>query len=302
MLIPQTAYICEVGPRDGLQNEKKILDIDTKVKLINDVVAAGIKIVEIGSFVHPKAVPQLADTDEVAKRIRRSPDVEYRALVSNVRGVERAIAAGVTKVKLTVSASESHNKKNWNRSTQQVIHDFDDCIRLAAENRIEVSGAISTAFGCPFEGAIAVQQVVEIIKAFEKIGIREISLSDTTGMAYPRQVYEMAVTVQQLFPQNEWWLHLHNTRGLALANIMAGLQAGIIRFDASFAGLGGCPFAPGASGNVATEDVVHMLELMGVKTGVDLDKIIGVANVVTQQVEHQTESFILKAGKSKTLQ
>lgn len=302
MLIPQKAYICEVGPRDGLQNEGKILGIDTKINLINDVVAAGIKIVEIGSFVHPKAVPQLADTDEVAKRIMRSPGVEYRALVSNAKGVERAIAAGVTKVKLTVSASESHNKKNWNRSTQQVIHDFDDCIQLAAVNNIEVSGAISTAFGCPFEGAIAIQQVVDIIKAFEKIGIHEISLSDTTGMAFPRQVYEMAVTVQQLFPQNEWWLHLHNTRGLALANIMAGLQAGIIRFDASFAGLGGCPFAPGASGNVATEDVVHMLELMGVETGINLDKLIEVANTVTEQVEHQTESFILKAGKSKALQ
>lgn len=300
-MLPKKITICEVGPRDGLQNEKIILSVEDKLQLIESAVASGITNIEIGSFVHPKAVPQMADTDEVAKRLSQYSQVEYRALISNARGVERAIAAGVKKVKLTVSSSESHNLKNWNKSTQDVIKGFADCLDLANKNGVEVSGAISTAFGCPFEGAIPMRQVIDIIYAFEQIGINELSLSDTTGMAYPTQVYEMSITVQKLFPKIEWWLHLHNTRGLALANIMAGMQAGITRYDASFAGLGGCPFAPGASGNVATEDVVHMCDLLGVDTGIDLDKLIEVGKLVRQMVGHDTESFILKAGKSQAL-
>lgn len=301
MQLPDNITICEVGPRDGLQNEKYIFSTQRKIELINDSVKAGVKYVEIGSFVSPKAVPQLADTDEVAKGIIRQPDVEYRALISNVKGMERAIHAGITKVKLTVSASESHNNSNWNRSTQEIIQGFYDCMELAAKRGIEVSGAIGTAFGCPFEGNIPREQVLNMVQTFISIGITEISLSDTTGMAYPSQVYEAGKIVKELFPNVKFWLHLHNTRGLAMANIIAGIQSGIVRFDTSFSGLGGCPYAPGASGNVATEDVIHMFDLMNINTGISVDKMIEIARGVRQEVGHETESFILKAGKSLVL-
>lgn len=301
MRLPESITICEVGPRDGLQNEKPILSAQRKIELINDVVNAGVKVVEIGSFVSPKAVPQLADTDEVAKGITRRPEVEYRVLISNLKGAERAIFAGITKVKLTVSASESHNKSNWNRSTAEVIRGFDDVMELAAKNGLEVSGAISTAFGCPFEGNISRKQVLDLVQTFSAMGVTEISLSDTTGMAYPSQVYEISKMARQQFPGVRFWLHLHNTRGLAMTNMIAGMQAGIVRFDASFSGLGGCPYAPGAWGNVATEDVIHMLDLMNIHTGINLDKMIEIAQKVRQDVGHETESFILKAGKSLAL-
>ncbi len=301
MQLPESITICEVGPRDGLQNEKHILSAQRKIELINDVVNAGVKVVEIGSFVSPKAVPQLADTDEVAKGIARRPEVEYRALISNLKGMERAIFAGITKVKLTVSASESHNKSNWNRSTTEVIRGFYDAMELAAKSGLEVSGAISTAFGCPFEGNIPRKQILDLVQTFISMGVTEISLSDTTGMAYPSQVYEVGKRARELFPSVRFWLHLHNTRGLAMANMLAGMQAGIVRFDASFSGLGGCPYAPGASGNVATEDVIHMCDLININTGINLDKMIEIAQEVRQDVRHETESFILKAGKSLVL-
>lgn len=290
--------ICEVGPRDGLQNEEKLLTVDQKIELIEEVVAAGAKIIEIGSFVHPKAVPQMADTDEVAKRLKRYDGVEYRALIMNLKGVERAEANGITKAKLTVSASRAHSLSNLNKTPEEAVKGFEEVANFAAKKGITISGAISTGFGYPNEGIIPIEDIYPIIDSYLQIGVSELSLSDTTGMANPQQVYEYAKAVKEKYPQILWNLHFHNTRGMGLANVVAGMQAGITRFDACFGGLGGCPFAPGASGNIATEDVVHMVNAMGVRTDYDLDKLITLARKVQDYVGREVSSFILKAGKS----
>lgn len=298
---PKKIIFCEVGPRDGLQNESTILTVDQKVALIEGVVDAGVKLVEIGSYVHPKAVPQMADTDEVARNFCRVEGVEYRALVANLKGVERALASGISKVKLTVSASESHAKANLNKSPQELIEGFKECIQFAHFHGAEVSGAISTAFGCPFEGKISPAQVEEIAGKMHGLGLTEISLSDTTGMANPRQVFNLATRMKSTFSDVKWFLHFHNTRGMALANMVAGMQAGIARYDASLAGLGGCPFAPGASGNIASEDMLHMLDEMGIETGIDLRRMIALAKQLQEWVGHSTDSSILKAGTCNDL-
>ena len=298
---PEKIIFCEVGPRDGLQNEPVMLSVEQKLKMIEGAADAGVPIIEVGSFVHPKAVPQMADTDEVVKRMKRKDGVEYRCLVANKKGVERALAAGITKVKLTLSASESHAKANLNKSINELLAGFEDCVSFAHEHGAQVSGAISTAFGCPFEGKIPVSQLINITNRFLDLGINELSLSDTTGMANPRQVYDTACEMTALFPSVRWFLHFHNTRGMALANITAGMNAGIIRYDASLAGLGGCPFAPGASGNIASEDVLHMLDEMGIKTGIDLDEMIALARELQGWVGHTTDSAILCAGKVSDL-
>lgn len=299
---PEKIIFCEVGPRDGLQNEKTLLSPAQKVTLIEGAAEAGVPIIEIGSFVHPKAVPQMADTDIVAKLIKKRPGVEYRALVANKKGVERAVEAGITKVKLTLSASESHARANLKKTTEELLEGFRDCSAFARENGAQVSGAISTAFGCPFEGKISLERLIYITERFiNDLGITELSLSDTTGMANPRQVFEIASEMHSRFPEVRWFLHFHNTRGMALANITAGLEAGIIRYDASLAGLGGCPFAPGASGNVASEDVLHMLGEMGIETGIDLDAMIELARGLQGWVGHCTDSSILRAGKCSDL-
>lgn len=298
---PERITICEVGPRDGLQNEKTMFSVEQKVELIESIVEAGIRIIEIGSFVHPKAVPAMADSDEVARRLKRRDEVEYRALIANLKGVERALAAGISKVKLTVSASESHCRANLNNTPEEIIAGFAKCVEFAEQNGMEVSGAIGTAFGCPFEGKVTVGQVEKVVARFIALGVKELSLSDTTGMANPRHVYQLACRMKEVFPQVRWVLHFHNTRGMALANIVAGMQAGITVFDSCFAGLGGCPFAPGASGNVATEDVIHMAHEMGIETGVNLEQVIQVARKVRETVGHETESFILKAGRCSDL-
>ena len=290
--------VCEVGPRDGLQNEDQLLTVEQKIELIEEAVAAGAKIIEIGSFVHPKAVPQMADTDEVAKRLKRFEGVEYRALIMNLKGVERAEASGITKAKLTVSASRAHSLSNLNKTPEEAVRGFKEVANFAAKKGITISGAISTGFGYPNEGIIPLEDIYPIIDSYLEIGVTELSLSDTTGMANPQQVYEYAKAVKERYPQILWNLHFHNTRGMGLANVVAGMQAGITRFDACFGGLGGCPFAPGASGNIATEDVVHMVNAMGVKTDYDLDKLIALAGKVQSYVGREVSSFILKAGKS----
>ena len=291
---PKSVTVCEVGPRDGLQNEKHMFTVEQKVELIDLMVEAGAKIIEIGSFVHPKLVPQMAETDEVAKRIRRKEGVEYRALVLNLKGIERAVAAGIKKVKLSVSASRAHSKANSNRTPEEVVRSFVECANYAAKNGVELSGAISTAFGCTIEGHVPLNRVLSLINCFREIGVRELSLSDTTGMANPRQVYEYCLLVREWFPDVTWNLHLHNTRGMGLANVMAGMLAGIDRYDASVAGLGGCPFAPGASGNIATEDVIHMCQEMGIETGFDLAKVLIVARKV-QEIVGKADSFLIRS-------
>jgi len=297
LIWPKKITVCEVGPRDGLQNEKVLLTVEQKIELIERSAQAGARIIEIGSFVHPKAVPQMADTDEVAKRMRRVDGVEYRALVMNLRGLERAEAAGIKKAKLTVSASRTHSLKNLNKTPEEAVHGFMECAEYAATHGIELSGAISTAFGCCFEGRVPLAQVISVVRCFQEIGVNELSLSDTTGMANPQQVYEYGVKVKEQFADVNWVLHFHNTRGMGLSNVVAGLLAGIGSYDACFAGLGGCPFAPGASGNIATEDLVHMLDEMGIDTGYDLVAGISIARFVRECIGHDTDSSILRAGR-----
>lgn len=298
---PEKVIFCEVGPRDGLQNEKTMLSVAQKIELIEAVAGAGVKIVEVGSFMRADAIPQMADTDEVCAKMKRVGGVEYRALVANLKGVERAKASGIDKVKLVLSASESHSMANLKRTPEELIEGFRKCTGYAADNGIEVSGAISTAFGCPFEGKIPFEKVAHFAEKLRGLGITELSLSDTTGMANPAQVYDLCEYMKERLPDVKWFLHFHNTRGMALANIIAGLQAGIIRYDASLAGLGGCPYAPGASGNVASEDVIHMLHEMGIETGVDLEKIIAIAKKLQSWVGHPTDSAVLRAGRVSDL-
>ena len=293
---PQEVTICEVGPRDGLQNEQHQFSIAEKVELIEMAVDAGAKIVEIGSFVHPKSVPQMTDTDEVARRLQHRVGVEYRALVMNVKGIERAEAVGVKKVKLSVSASKAHSLANMKRTPEEVVRSFAACAEYADVHGLEMSGAISTAFGCSMEGRVPLEQVLSVIACFRDIGVSELSLSDTTGMANPWQVYDYCLRVKQQFPEVTWNLHFHNTRGMGLANVVGGMLAGVTRYDASFAGLGGCPFAPGASGNIATEDVVHMCHEMGTNTGYDLQRLVELGNHIQKILGRKTESFILRAG------
>ena len=293
--------VCEVGPRDGLQNEKKILTVDEKVDLINKMSDAGFPVIEVGSFVSPKAVPQMANTDDVFKGITMRKGVGYRALIANARGVDRAAACGCKKVKLNVSASVSHNLANLNRTPSESVAVFKECVEKADAAGISISGSISMAFGSPWDREIPVKDIKDIVDAYLAVGIDEISLSDASGMGYPTQVYDICTEMKKAYPQVSWWLHFHNTRGLGIANILAGMQAGFTRFDASFAGVGGCPFVPGAAGNVAAEDLLHMCDMAGIKTGIDLDKAIAISREIVKIVEHATDSYILKAGKAKDL-
>lgn len=301
MQIPSSITLCEVGPRDGLQNEKTILTTEEKLRLIQGAANAGFSVIEAGSFVSPKAVPQMANTDEVFQKLERKDGVEYRALIANVKGVERAAACGCKKVKLNVSASKAHNLANLNCTPAESVARFGACVDAAKNAGIEVSGSISMAFGSPWDREIPLSDVKEITDSYLKVGITEISLSDASGQAYPSQVSQICGEMARDYPQVKWWLHFHNTRGLGIANILSGMQAGFTRFDTSFAGVGGCPFVPGAAGNVATEDVAHMCEEMKIATGLDLDKVLEVGRLLVRIVGHGTDSYLLRAGRSKDL-
>lgn len=301
MQLPSKITLCEAGLRDGLQNESMILETSDKLQIVNKLIHAGFKVIELGSFMSPKAVPQMADTDKLFLQFKDMKDIEFRALIANKRGVERAINCGCKKVKLNVSASLGHNLANINMTPEQSVEGFKEIYDLAIENGIEVSGSISMPFGSPWEGEISFEAVKSIIESYLKVGINEISLSDASGMAVPNQVYSICSEVQEEYSNVKWWLHFHNTRGMAISNILAAMQTGITRFDSSFGGLGGCPFIPGAAGNVASEDVVHMLDEMGIETGIDVKEIMEIARNMQQFVGHGTDSYLLKAGRSKDL-
>ena len=298
---PSRVTLCEVGLRDGLQNEAALLTVEQKLQLLDAVIDSGVKVVEIGAFVHPKAVPQMADTDALCRAMRKVEVVEYRALVPNLRGAQRAFDAGLTKAKLTVSASEAHCLANFNSTPVKMVEGFAECVDFSTRSGMALSGAISTAFGCPFQGRVPVEQVENVVEGFLRLGITELSLSDTTGMAHPRQVYELGTYMIEKFPQVRWVMHFHNTRDMALANIVMGIQAGVRMFDSAFAGLGGCPFAPGASGNVASEDVIHMLHEMSIDTGIDLLRAMATARLAASFVGHPATSAVLKAGRTVDL-
>ena len=299
--LPENINICEVGLRDGLQNEDKIVSVEEKIDLIEMVISSGVKVIEVGSFMSPKAVHQMASTDEVFKNIKKMEGVEYRALIANLKGVERAIECGCKKVKLNVSASKTHNLKNLNMTPSESVEGFKECVDLAKDNGIDVSGSISMPFGSPWESKISINEVKTIVKAYLEVGVKEISLSDASGMAVPNQVYKLCLALRQAFPEVKWILHFHNTRGLGNANILAGMHAGITWFDSSFGGLGGCPFVPGAAGNVITEDIVHMCQEMRINTSINLDKSIETAKKVRAIVGHDLPGYILKAGKNSDL-
>jgi len=301
MNLPSSITLCEVGLRDGLQNEKMVLSTEDKLMLLHGIIDAGFRVIEVGSFMNPKAVPQMADTDEIYKSIGSVAGIDLRALVPNLRGVLRAIDCGCKKVKLNVSASRQHNLKNLNMTPEQSVAGFAECVKVATENNIAISGSISMPFASPWEGRIPQADVDSIIDAYLNVGITEISLSDTSGMAVPIQVYQICQHVKEKYPNANWWLHFHNTRGVAIANIMAAMEAGMTQFDSSFGGLGGCPFVPGAAGNISTEDVIHMCDESGIETGIDIVKIMELSRKVQTLLGHSADSYILRAGRSSDL-
>jgi hydroxymethylglutaryl-CoA lyase len=276
---PERVTITEVGPRDGLQNEARIIDLADKVRLIDALSRTGLTRIEAASFVSPKAIPQMANASEVLAAIERSsahpeapegrPGVTYIGLVPNERGAQDAIAARVDEIAVVVSASESHNRANVNRSVTESLTAIHNIAALVSEAGVPWSGYISTAFGCPYEGEVAPERVLDIARELRDGGANAIALGDTIGVGNPRQVFELVRSLSEQMPAAEMRLHFHDTRGMALANVVAAMQAGATQFDGSIGGLGGCPYAPGASGNVATEDMVAMLHRIGIATGID---------------------------------
>ncbi|MEO4052723.1 hydroxymethylglutaryl-CoA lyase [Solibacillus sp. CAU 1738] len=292
--------ITEVCPRDGFQS-LPIIPTGVKVEIINAILACGFKQLEVTSFVHPKAVPQLSDADEVLMKINRPENVILRALIPNLRGLERAIYAQVDKVKVMLSATDSHSINNANSKTFDAMREFAPLVKRAKETNMHIGGSISVAFGCPYEGIVPMERLIEICKRYEQLGITEISLADTTGMANPVSVKRVISNVRDKFPDFRFSLHLHNTRGMAFANAVAGFDEGIRDFDSSIGGFGGCPYAPNASGNISTEDLVHGFEEMGINTNLNIDKIIEVAKDLQKRFPEYSDSFILKAGKISDL-
>jgi len=292
---PGQVSIREVGPRDGLQNEDPV-PTEGKVRLLDALSTTGVKRIEAVSFVHPKAIPQMADADEVWRQARRAPGVRYSALVPNTRGAQRAIAAGFTEVEVVVSASDTHNRRNVNRSTAESLDDIAELITLLHDAGATAEVIVATSFGCPYEGDIDPARVAGIVDRVVADGADRVAFGDTTGMATPRRVRELVTAVRDRQPDIPMLLHFHNTRGTALANVLAAVELGVTEFDASVGGLGGCPYAPGASGNVATEEVVHMLHDMGIDTGIDLDALLAAAELAEKLVGRSLPSGVLRAG------
>ncbi|HEX5994562.1 MAG TPA: hydroxymethylglutaryl-CoA lyase [Jiangellales bacterium] len=293
--LPSRVSLREVGPRDGLQNEDPV-PTDGKVALIDALSTTGLRRIEAVSFVHPKAIPQMGDADEVWARITRNPAVVYSALVPNVRGMQRALAAGFTDIEVVISASDTHNRRNINRSTDESLADVPELAAMAHDAGGTLQVIVSTAWGCPYEGDVPVERVLWVAGRAVAAGADSIAYGDTTGMATPTRVVSLVGVTRSAHPDVPLGLHFHNTRGTGLANVYAALQLGVDDFDASVGGLGGCPYAPGASGNIATEELVHMLEDMGVETGVDLDALIEAAAYAERLVGRELPSQVLRAG------
>jgi hydroxymethylglutaryl-CoA lyase len=293
--LPDRISLREVGPRDGLQNEDPV-PTDAKVALIDRLSATGVQRIEAVSFVHPKAIPQMADADEVWKQIRRDPGVRYSALVPNSRGAARALGAGFTELEAVVSASGTHNRKNVNRSTEESLDDIAVIIDAAHQAGVTCQVIVATAWGCPYEGDVPVERVVAVASRAVADGADTVSFGDTTGMATPLRVRALVGEFRSRHPETGLNLHFHNTRGTGLANVLTALELGVADFDASVGGLGGCPYAPGATGNIATEELIYMAEDMGVATGVDLEAMIDAAADAEQIVGRTLPSQVLRAG------
>jgi hydroxymethylglutaryl-CoA lyase len=294
--LPAAVTLYEVGPRDGLQNESRLVPTDDKVALIDALSGTGLPAIELTSFVNPKWIPQLADGVEVAQRVKRRPGVRYSALVPNRQGFESALKAGMEEIAVFLSASETHNKKNVNKTIAATLQAFTEVIPPALERGLRVRAYVSTVYGCPYEGKVDPAKALELCRDLRAMGCYQISLGDTIGVANPRQVRDLLSRVLGEIPGEAVAVHFHDTRGTALANILIAVEMGITTVDAALGGLGGCPYAPGASGNVATEDVVYMLEEMGVRTGVDLDRLIDCSRLASSLVGHEMPSKYYRAA------
>ncbi|MFB0844722.1 hydroxymethylglutaryl-CoA lyase [Paenibacillus oleatilyticus] len=295
---PASVTIKEVGPRDGLQNEKVFVSTEDKIAWINQLSGTGMKSIEITSFVNPKWIPALADAAEVAKGIERVPGIVYSALVPNRQGLERALEADVDEAAVFMSASETHNLRNINKSIDATFPVLKEVVQEALSAGKSVRGYVSTVFGCPYEGAVSVDEVIRVSETLFDMGIDELSLGDTIGIANPMQVQGVLDILLKRFDARKLALHFHDTRGTALANILVSMDMGITTFDASVGGLGGCPYAPGASGNVASEDLFYMLDAMGIQTGVHPEKLLAAARFIQEKIGRALPSRNLQVGSS----
>lgn len=298
--LPASVRIVEVGPRDGLQNEKVLIPTEQKIQFIQMLASAGLPVVEATSFVSPRAIPQLGDASAVMAGLTRFPATEYPVLVPNIKGMERAIGAGVRSIAVFTAASESFTRHNINATIAESLANFQPVVKLAQQEGIPVRGYISTVFGCPYEGRVAPQKVLDVARALLEMGISELSLGDTIGVATPNQVEEIIelLLYQGNIPVDQLAVHFHDTRGTALANVLTALQLGISIVDASAGGLGGCPYAPGAAGNLATEDLLYMLHGMGIETGVSLERVVEATSFIAPLLGHAPTSKYYQAAVS----
>lgn len=292
---PKQITIKEVGPRDGLQNESVFVPTADKIAWINQMSHTGLSYIEVTSFVHPKWIPALADAVEVAAGIERVPGVTYAALVPNAKGLERALTANIDEVSVFMSASETHNLKNINKTREETYPILAETTKAALAAGKSVRGYVSTVFGCPYEGAVAVDEVIRVTETLLEMGVQEISLGDTIGIAQPRQVQEVQEVLLRRFPADKLAMHFHDTRGMAMANVLVSLEMGMTTFDSSLGGLGGCPYAPGASGNIATDDLLYMLHGLGMQTGIDTDKLLEAARFIQGKMGRSLMSHSMQA-------
>ena len=292
---PTRVTVVEVGPRDGLQNESVHLDPGTRAAFVDALSAAGLPVIEVAAFVSSRWVPQMADAAEVVKRITPLPRIRYTALVPNLQGLADALDAGVREVAIFAAASETFSVRNINSDIARSLATYAEVVRRAHEGGARVRAYLSTAFGCPYEGPVPVARVVEIADRLAALGVFQIAISDTIGIAHPGQVPQVVGAVAERVPLERIALHFHDTRGTALANVLAGLQAGVTTFDSSAGGLGGCPYAPGAAGNLATEDLIYMLDGLGINTGVDLNAVVAASRLIESKLGHPLPSRYLQA-------
>jgi hydroxymethylglutaryl-CoA lyase len=290
MVYPTQVQIVEVGPRDGLQNESQILSVAQRIELIDRLSACGLSTIEMGSFVRPDKIPPLANTESVAAGIQRFENISYSALVPNNKGLERALSANLSEIAIFMSSTEAHSQKNTNRSIAEALETYPRLVKAALSQGLRVRAYLSTVFGCPYEGPVKPQQVRPLVEQLLEMGAYQVSLGDTIGVSNPLAIQTMLGFLQENVPLDALALHLHDTRGTALANALAGLQMGIHIFDTSIGGLGGCPYAPGASGNLSTEDLVYMLHEMGIKTGIDLEQLVSVNQFVSDLFQRKLQS------------
>ena len=293
--LPRRVTVVEVGPRDGLQNEAAPVTVDDRVSFCNRLLDAGLKVVEVGAFVSPRWVPQMAGSDEVVRRVGRRPGAKTPVLVPNRQGFEQARQAGVKEIAVFTAASETFNRKNINATIDESFQRFAGFVPEAAKDGFWVRGYVSTCFGCPYEGQVKPEKVAEVARRLLEAGCHEISIGDTIGVGVPSQVTDVMGRLKEVVPARALAVHFHDTRGTALANVLAALQSGIATVDSSAGGLGGCPYAPGASGNLATEDLLYMLHGMGIETGVDLAQVAAASRAIAPRLGHPLPSRYLQA-------